>query len=198
MDIESPSIYYLSVTLEGSKPRVWRDILVPSNLTLEDLHYVIQTVMGWGNCHLHQFIAEKVLYSETIDDSDPYELKGGDTDDRNEQQYIISQLLNEEKTTMIYEYDLGDSWIHKIELKKVLPADTEVRRPRCIKGEQACPPEDCGGIWGYADILESLQNTKTSERDKLLTGLDNAFNPNYFDMEAVNKTLKNFFSLSTL
>jgi hypothetical protein len=182
---ESLYVYYLRVTLKDSNPTIWRDVLVPSNLTLEELHYVIQTVMGWDNCHLHQFIAGKIFYNDGMDDYDQY----SDTEDcdRNERKYTISQLLCEEESSIIYEYDLGDSWTHYVELKKILPADAEVRKPRCIQGEQACPPEDCGGIWGYADMLETLRYTET---DETITGLSKDFDPNYFNIDAVNRVLK--------
>ncbi len=197
MDTEqsSLSVYYLKVTLKDSNPPIWRDILVPSNLTLENLHYVIQAVMGWGNYHLHQFIAGKVLYTEAVEDDNHdnyYSLDASDDDeyDRNEKKYTVSQLLTQESASIIYEYDLGDSWTHKIELKHILPADNNAQQPRCIQGEQACPPEDCGGIWGYTDMLETLKNAKTSERKEMLPWIGDNFNPNYFDINAVNRVLE--------
>jgi len=193
MDTESLSVYYLRITLKDSNPSIWRDVLVPSNLTLEELHYVIQTVMGWDNCHLHQFIAEKMFYNDNVD-SDNSQSKVDSLEmeehDRNERKYKISELLPEEKTSIIYEYDLGDSWTHQVELKKILPADAEVRQPRCVQGEQACPPEDCGGVWGYTDMLEAFQNAETSEKDEILTGFSEDFNPDFFDIDAVNRVLK--------
>jgi hypothetical protein len=188
------SVYYLRITLKGSKPPIWRDILVPSYISLENLHYVIQTVMGWGNCHLHQFIAEKVLYTEGIkeSDSDADDLPARDVEiqDRNEKKYTVSQLLQKVDTSIIYEYDLGDSWTHQIKLKKILPADANAHQPRCIKGEQACPPEDCGGIWGYTDMLETLRHTDDTENAQLIAWFGKDFNPSHFDIEAVNRTLR--------
>jgi hypothetical protein len=195
------SVYYLRVTLKDSKPPIWRDILVPSDLTLEALHYVIQIVMGWGNCHVHQFIAEKVLYNEGIEQNTGNENVFLDTfdqekHDRNEKKYTVAQLLTKEEATIIYEYDLGDSWTHQIKLKKILPVDANAHQPRCIKGEKACPPEDCGGIWGYTDMLEMLRNSENhedsenSEKTKMLTWSNEDFNPDHFDIEAVNRTLR--------
>jgi hypothetical protein len=187
-------VYYLKVTLKDSNPLIWRDILVPSDLTLEELHYVIQTVMGWGNSHLHQFIAEEVLYNNDMksDNNDEYGLDTRDEKehDRNEKKYTVSQILTKEQSSLIYEYDLGDSWTHKIELKKILPADTHAFQPRCIRGEKACPPEDCGGIWGYTDMLETLRNAKNSEKKDILERLGNDFNPDYFDVDEVNGLLR--------
>ena len=190
MDTESLSVYYLRVTLKDSEPSIWRDVLVPSNLTLEELHYVIQTVMGWDNCHLHQFIAGKVFYNDGLDSVHNFD----DTEeyDRNERKYTVSDLLPEEKSSIIYEYDLGDSWTHQIVLKKILPADADVdaRQPRCVQGEQACPPEDCGGVWGYTDMLQAFQHTENSEHDEIVTGFSKDFNPEHFDIDAINRVLK--------
>lgn len=186
-------VYYLKVTLKDSKPPIWRDILVPSDLTLEELHYVIQTVMGWGNSHLHQFIAEEVLYNDDIEtnNSDEYGFTRDENEqDRNEKKYTLSQILTKEQSSLIYEYDLGDSWTHKIELKKILPADSNARQARCLRGEKACPPEDCGGIWGYTDMLETLRDAKNSEKKEILAWLGNDFNPDYFDVDEINGLLR--------
>ena len=193
-DHSSISVYYLRVNLQDAKPPIWRDFLVPSNLTLEDLHYVIQTVMGWENCHLHQFIAEKMLYTEDLNTST--DISEFDTVDRSEKAYTVSQLLPKEKSIMLYEYDLGDSWTHKIELKKILSADTDAHKPRCIKGKRACPPEGCGGIWGYTDMLETLKQEGSCEKDEILISFGEHFNPDYFNIESVNRRLKRLVSLS--
>jgi hypothetical protein len=189
------SVYYLRVTLEDSKPAIWRDILVPNDLTLEGLHYVIQIVMGWGNCHLHQFIAENVLYTNgslrnTDDEYGLLDAEELERQDRNEKQYTVAHLLSKENDDIIYEYDLGDSWTHQVKLKKILPVDANAHQPRCIKGEKACPPEDCGGIWGYTDMLDTLRTTENSENTQLLTWFGEDFNPDHFDIEAVNRTLR--------
>lgn len=192
------SVYYLRVTLKDSKPPIWRDILVPSNLTLADLHYVIQAVMGWENSHLHHFIADKVLYIDETSHSirDEYALDVDDRQehDRNEKKYTVAQLLPTENTSIIYEYDLGDSWAHQIELKKILPVDSLAHQPRCIKGAQACPPEDCGGIWGYTDMLEAIQQAKSNEGEEILTWSGQDFNPDFFDLEEVNRVLRHLLT----
>jgi hypothetical protein len=189
------SVYYLRVTLEDSKPAIWRDILVPNDLTLEGLHYVIQAVMGWGNCHRHQFIAENVIYTNDLlhNEDDEYGLLDGEDlekQDRSEKKYTVAHLLSKEDDTIIYEYDLGDSWTHQVKLKKILPVDANAHQPRCIKGEKACPPEDCGGIWGYTDMLDTLRNTEHSENTQILAWFGEDFNPDHFDIEAVNRTLR--------
>ena len=180
------SVYYLRITLIDSSPSIWRDVLVPSNITLEELHYVIQTAMGWGNCHSHQFIAENVIYNDGLTTSQYSEVEEFI---RHERKYTLSQLVKTEGRGFIYEYDLADSWAHEIELRKILPADADARKPRCVQGEQACPPEDCGGIWGYTDLLETLHYDHDTEEDSVSTGLGKDFNPNHFDIDMVNRVL---------
>ena len=197
-DIESTTLkaYYLRVTLQDSTPLIWRDIIVPSNLTLEDLHYVIQAAMGWNNDHLHHFIADNILYADINHHNNPYHENTGN--ELNESSYTISQLLPEEKTSILYEYDLSDSWLHKIELRRILPAhDVYAIKPHCVKGKGACPPESCGGIWGYADILNTLQNADTETKNELLTSIGENFDPERFDLENVNRILKRLVMLST-
>ena len=175
-------IYHLRVTLEDTKPPIWRDILVPSQLNLEDLHHVIQTAMGWQNTHLHQFIANQQLYGINDDEINHYE--------NDERDYTIAELLSDPKKWIRYEYDFGDSWLHKIELKTILPANEQNKKIRCIKGKRACPPEDCGGIWGYNDLLENLAHANLEEKREIYSWLGEDFDPEYFNIKQINESLQ--------
>lgn len=188
------SVYYLSVSLKDANPPILRDIVIPSNLTLEKFHYVIQVVMGWQNCHLHQFIVDEVFYTTKVAHAEN-NLDASDENDyeRDERKYTVAQLLTKEKTSFIYEYDFGDSWTHHIELKEIRPAGANAQQPRCISGTQACPPEDSGGVWGYTEMLETLQNAKGTEKEEILERLGKDFNPDYFDVDAVNEQLERLF-----
>lgn len=177
------SIYQLKVTLNGSKPPIWRRILVPSNIALGKLHLVLQIAMGWTNSHLHQFISKGVFYGVQDDDL------GIDMEVENEDNFKLSQLLKSEKDTLIYEYDFGDSWEHKVLLEKILPFDKSNQLPSCIKGKRACPPEDCGGIWGYQALQETLSNPDDEEYASTLEWLGNDFDPEALDIEEINKIL---------
>ena len=181
---QSRSIYQIKIALIGSKPPIWRTVLVPGNLGLGAFHDVIQVAMGWTDSHLHQFIANKVFYGIPDDD---FELEMED-----EAKYKLSQLLKKEKDTLIYEYDFGDSWEHKILLEKILPFDSNTALPVCIKGKRACPPEDCGGIWGYEDLLETISNVKHPEHADMLEWLGGEFDPEEFDLEQINKDLAEY------
>ena len=178
------NIYQVKITLIGSKPPIWRTVLVPSDLRLGAFHDVIQVAMGWTESHLHQFIANKVFYGVPDDDF------GMEIED--ETKYKLSQLLKKEKDTLIYEYDFGDSWEHKILLEKILPFDTKTALPVCIKGKRACPPEDCGGIWGYEELLEAISNPKHPDHENMLEWLGGEFDPEEFDLEEINGNLAEY------
>jgi hypothetical protein len=182
---QSRSIYQIKISLIGVKPPIWRTVLVQSDLDLENFHEVIQLAMGWTDSHLHQFIANKVFYGIPDDD---FELEMED-----ESKYKLSQLLSKEKESLIYEYDFGDSWEHKILLEKVLPYDSKTALPVCIKGKRACPPEDCGGIWGYEELLETISDANHPEHDDMQEWLGGDFNPEIFDIEGINEDLAEYW-----
>ena len=179
------TVYQIKITLIGAKPPIWRTVLVPTDIGLDAFHEVIQIAMGWTNSHLHQFIADKKMYGIPDDD---FELESED-----ESQYSLSQLLTKEKDVLIYEYDFGDSWGHNILLEKILPFDGKTALPVCIKGKRACPPEDCGGIWGYEDLLETLADPKHPDYDDMLEWLGGEFDPEEFDRKEINEDLADFF-----
>lgn len=180
-------IYQIQIALKNFKPKIWRRILLPSDLSLSDLHKIIQTTMGWTNTHLHQFYKDGMRYMEKMGNDYMW-------DDRNQFDYIalqLSDLLRYEKEKISYEYDFGDGWNHKIVLEKILPFDDKVEYPVCIKGKMNCPLEDCGGVWGYADLLEVLKNPQHEEYDELVDWIgDEHFDPEYFDKDEVNELLR--------
>ncbi len=173
-------IYQLKITLTGAKPPIWRRILVASNTSLEELHLTLQIAMGWTNSHLHQFISDNVFYGIKEDDF------GFDMDIKDEKDYRLNQLLKSEKEALIYEYDFGDSWQHKIILEKILPFNTANKLPLCIKGKRACPPEDCGGIWGYEELIQALNDPEHPEHDSMLEWLEGEFDPEAFSIKEIN------------
>ena len=181
---QAKSIYQIKISLIGVKPPIWRTVLVYSDIGLGAFHDVIQVAMGWTNSHLHQFIANQGFYGIPDDD---FELEMED-----ETKYKLSQLLKKEKDTITYEYDFGDSWEHKILLEKILPFDTKIALPVCIKGKRACPPEDCGGIWGYEELLKTISDLKHPDREDMLEWLGGEFYSEEFDLEEINKNLAEY------
>ena len=187
-------IYQIQIALADFRPKIWRRILVQSDLPLSDFHLTIQIAMGWENAHLHQFIKNKTFYTERMEDDWTWnDLKNVDY-----KNLKISDLLIKVKDKIDYEYDFGDSWHHDIILEKILPQDSKSKYPTCIDGQFACPPEDCGGIWGYKNLLEILNNPKHEEHDEYLEWIGGEFDPEAFDKDSINKLFKKFIKFKKL
>jgi len=180
------SIYQVKVSLKGAKPPIWRRLLVPSNLTLGQFHMVLQISMGWTDSHLHQFISDGVYYGMSDEELDSW------MEIENENKFKLSQLLTKEKDSLVYEYDFGDGWEHKVTLEKILPYDNKTELPKCIKGKLACPPEDCGGIWGYYGLLEIINDPENPEHEEMLEWLGGDFDPEALDLEEINALLAKY------
>jgi hypothetical protein len=174
----------LKLSMRGvSKPPVWRRLLVPADMRLDRLHDVIQTAMGWTDTHLHVF--STVVGDYGIPDPEP--------GFRNERSARLAQFLKEPGDRMHYTYDFGDGWEHDIVLEKRLGPDPDERIPTCLAGKGACPPEDCGGPWGYADLKAALADPRHEHHEDMLEwlGLDNAedFDPAACDVVEINQVL---------
>ncbi|HET91351.1 MAG TPA: plasmid pRiA4b ORF-3 family protein [Chloroflexi bacterium] len=175
------TIYQIKITLKGSKPPIWRRVLVHSDVTLEKLHYIIQDAMGWTNSHLHQFIVGGTYYGESHPD---YGL-----DDMIDERRMRLEEIASEGDKFIYEYDFGDSWEHVVLVEKVLEPETGQRYPVCIKGKRACPPEDVGGVWGYEEFLETIRDPDHPDHEEYLEWVGDDFDPEAFDLEETNDLL---------
>jgi hypothetical protein len=179
----SPSdIYQIKVTLKGSKPPIWRRFQVTGDTTLGELHNILQIVMGWGNYHLHDFTINGQVYGDPADD------EFGEFGTKDEWRYMLNQVISTPGTRFEYEYDFGDSWEHTLDVEKILPPGQGVQYPLCIKGKRACPPEDVGGIWGYEDFLDAIQDSEHPEHEEWLEWIGE-FDPEYFDLDWINENL---------
>ena len=176
------SVYQLKIALKGSKPPIWRRVLVKNNITLSTLDDIIQVVLGWDNCHLHMFDVYGENYGVPEPDFDFEEVC-------DETKYKLNRFNFREKGKFSYEYDFGDSWMHVITVEKILPVDSKMKYPVCIKGKNASPPEDCGGLWGYYNMLEVIANKKNPEREEYLEWLGEGFDPTHFDVDKANAKL---------
>jgi hypothetical protein len=134
--------YELKITLRGSKPSIWRRVQVHGSIKLNRLHKVFQDLMGWTDSHLHQFVDPPMVYSVPSGEDYP------GVERLDERRFRLADLAPHEKASFLYEYDFGDGWEHDVVIEKILPADPETKRAVCLAGENACPPEDCGGIGG--------------------------------------------------
>jgi hypothetical protein len=177
------SISQIKITLKDIQPPIWRRFQVPGRISLKKLHRIIQTLMPWDGYHLHQFIIDGVDYGEPDPEADLSELK----DDRYAR---LNKVVPAAPDRFIYEYDFGDGWEHEILVEKVLPPQEGVRYPICLAGKRACPPEDCGGVDGYADFLEAIRNPAHEEHDRILEWVGGSFDPEAFDLEGINLALK--------
>jgi hypothetical protein len=175
-------IYQLKITLKGSKPPIWRRVLVVSDIPLSKLHRIIQAAMGWWDSHLHQFIVGDTYYGVPYPD-DWHEVK-------DERRAKLNQVAPAEKSRLIYEYDFGDDWLHAVQVEKILPPDTAQKLPVCIKGKRACPPEDVGGVWGYDTFLEALNDTEHPEHEMYKEWIGDEFDPEAFDLDEINERLR--------
>lgn len=179
------SVYQLKITLRDIRPPIWRRVQVRSDATLGHLHWVIQFAMGWTNSHLHSFSIQGVDYSMLMPD-----LGLDDLDMRDEQPVKLSKVITGEKFKFFYTYDFGDSWEHEVLLEKVLTAEADIDYPTCIKAKRACPPEDCGGAWGYQELLEAIQDPEHSEHESLLEWVGDSFDPEDAELDEINTLLK--------
>jgi hypothetical protein len=171
--------FQLKITLRDIKPPIWRRILVAPEIKLNKLHDVLQIVMGWTNSHLHQFDTPLGYFADP-----DFELEEVESSKK----ITLQSVLSGPKSHIRYQYDLGDSWDHQIVLEKVVELDEPVFA-RCLTGARACPPEDCGGIWGYDNLLEILKNPKHPEYKDMSEWIPPGFAPEAFDAEAINKQL---------
>lgn len=174
------AIYQLKITLLEVDPPVWRRLLVPADTTLGDLNFILQAAMGWTNSHLHQFTIGGTDYSDPRFELDDAEDEFGVT---------LAEVALRERLRFEFRYDFGDRWEHEVTVEKILSAESNKRYPVCVAGERACPPEDCGGPWGYAEFLEAIRDPKHEEHDSMLEWIGGAFDPEAFDLAALNKSL---------
>ena len=175
-------IYQLTVTLVDIEPPIWRRIQVPADITLARLHTVLQVTMGWLDYHLHAFRVGDVEYGRP----DPEYVAMG-VELKDDRRAKLSKIAPEVGTRFTYQYDFGDNWEHEIVVEEILPSEPRVRYPRVLAGGRACPPEDVGGIPGYADFLEVIGDPTDEEHEHFVEWSGGAFDPEAFDVDAKNR-----------
>ena len=157
----------LRAVLNWIEPPIWRLLEVPPGLTLGDLHRVIQIAFGWEDSHLHAFSMAR----QTIRD----------------ERTRLDEVFRRRKSSLVYEYDFGDSWIHVITLEERLRENASPH-VRCLDGARAAPPEDCGGVGGYENLLEVLADPDHEEHEDMVDWAE-GYDPDDFVIEAVNRRL---------
>jgi hypothetical protein len=180
-----PVVHRIKVTIAGSKPPIWRRLEVPSAISLVGLHEVLQTAFDWDGGHLWLFEAGMDTFG--VDDLG--------TPSKDARRLTLGQVAPSKGFTMTYVYDFGDDWRHKIQVEDIGAAEPGVTYPRCLTGKRAAPPEDCGGVWGHAELIEVLADPAHPEYEDRLDwlglGPDSAdeFDPAEFSVDEVNEML---------
>jgi len=186
----SHKLFEVDVRLSEIEPPIWRTIELAGMSTLEELHFAIQVAMGWTNSHLHQFKIDDVAYGMAdVDGAEDMEL--------DDERQVRLEDVAEEGDSFVYEYDFGDSWEHEVTVKKVRTV-SKYPWARCTAGARACPPEDCGGVGGYQNLLRILADPKHEEHRETVQWSDN-FKPERFSLPKGGRDLRHeMVSLSVL
>jgi hypothetical protein len=183
--MKKKTAYQFRITLLGIEPSIWRLIEVPSNYSFWDLHVAIQNSMGWLDYHLHSFSLlpprkrKPVLIGIPDEQYENTTLPGWEVP--------VTQYFKEPGNEAIYDYDFGDGWHHKIVLEGIYLQKDGIKYPNCLEGKRACPPEDCGGIDGYYNLIEVLSNTGHEEYENRVSWLSNhaknyhPYDPEHFE-----------------
>lgn len=179
--VKEAKVYQLKITLCHSKPPIWRQVQVKSNINLSKLHQVIQIVMDWTNSHLHQFTINNQNYSQPFPEWQ---------DMLDEKDFKLNQLVTKVGKQFTYTYDFGDGWDHTVLLEKILKPEPKQLYPVCLKGMRACPMEDSGGLWGYYHKLEVVKNPKHEEYEEIYEWMPPDWDTEIFDLVYVNQWLR--------
>lgn len=172
----------LRISLREIAPEVWREVLVPESSSLAKLHAVFQRAMGWTNSHLYEF----EINGQRFTDLETWEPFDDDEEPGDTRVVRLRDLELEEHASFTYLYDFGDDWLHDVVVEEVLPTPKGERLPRCTAGARACPPEDCGGIHGYFDLLEALHDPSHPEHESSRVWVGGRFDPEAFDLRKAN------------
>jgi hypothetical protein len=179
----SATIYTLHIRLEHIEPLIWRRVIVPGQISLYKLHQFLQVIMGWENYHLHMFYIGEKQYGEPDPDYDDIVIKR----DKHALFYAVAPV---EGMHLRYEYDFGDGWSHDITVEKIEHLDqVDYVVPRCLEGARAAPVEDCGGVWGYTELVEALRDPAHPEHERLRTWAGPHYDPQLFSVQQANSAL---------
>jgi len=185
-----PALLHMRIALIASRPSIWREIIVPDHYSFFDLHVTVQDAFGWTDSHLHQFFTTSPFQrnSQYRHIAFPMPEMEDVIDERTER---LGAWFKKPKDKLWYEYDFGDSWMHEVTLQKILPFYAAFNTPVLLDGARACPPEDCGGIGGFYQLLETLANPKDTGHHDMLEwlGIEKASD---FDSETFDKSKVRF------
>ena len=204
LDREPSHTYHLRVRLNNAPVKIWREIKVPSDITLDFLGLIIIQVMGWNGAHLYQFHHKGVRYIKTEKEEQEAELPIFTllpSNTRSSDDTALSDVLKQKGDRMRMEYDFGDSWMHEVWVKGIEAGDPDEALFDLVGGQGACPPDDCGGVDGYADLLSVVEKKRKSRDESEMLewfGMDGKhFNPEYFDLLRTSYALDDYIDYVT-
>jgi hypothetical protein len=185
-DHEPAPIFQLKISLAFSDPLIWRRLLVPGEISLRQLHHILQHCMGWDDIHTHRFLVGKVFYGPS-ENGELWEQTG----ERDEATYRLAMLETDMKWCFTYVYDFGDGWEHEIELEQTLPNGQVRDLPTLLEGEKACPPENVGGIPGYEEFLTIINDPGHEHHQRMVNWYGaECFDPDFLNVEEIDKFLR--------
>jgi hypothetical protein len=190
-------IYQLKVTLEDVSPAIWRRFQVPGRISLAGLHLVLQIVMGWENDHLYQFQVGRRVIDESGGGSSPVERPFGGRSKEDAGAVELRSVAPKKGARLTYVYDFGDNWCHEVLVEQTTCPDGDPDRAVCLGGKRACPPEDCGGVWGYEEVLAAIADPKNPALAERRAWLGPNYHPDRFDPAAVTARLRKFNPVRT-
>jgi hypothetical protein len=174
------------IELEGTDPLVWRRFIARGNLTFFQLHNLIQKIMGWSNSHLFVFFLSRDDFIGTAELND-----SADCRFRDARLLRVDEVFVQPGFNLGYEYDLGDSWVHRIYLENRCTYSPDLEPvPICIAGEQACPPENCGGVSAFEHLKKVVSDPGHEEFQAVRSWLGQDYDPARFSIDDINRKLK--------
>ncbi len=178
------TVHRLKVTLRQVTPPVWRRIEVVSDMTLSELAGTLEAAMGWMGGHLHAFDAGGTTYE--LPDEEGF----GGLQTRDERKVRLHEVLPVLGAKLRLDYDFGDGWMHDVLVEAIEPRADGVTYPRCLAGRRACPPDDCGGPWGYTELLDALCDPLHPAHAERADWVPRGFDPTVFDVEQATEMMR--------
>ncbi len=178
----------LEISLRYIKPRIWRRFVVPEAIKLHRLHAVIQTVMGWTDTHLHSFrVGDREYVHRDAEDTE-WDHTLADITIHDEREHTLRDLVRARGDKFTYTYDFGDSWDHDLKVKSITLSPKPMVSAVCVAGARACPPENCGGPYGYLELCEALPDPRHPQHEHWKDWIED-YDPQAFDLDEINQAL---------
>lgn len=177
------NVVRLKITLKGTKPPVWRRLLIPEDVTMRELHEILNEAMGWSNTHLHDFEVAGQKIADT--EADGFDDGWMDPKPVSEDKITLKKVMKL-ALSFDYTYDFGDDWVHRVQIEGVEPAIAGEKYPVCLAGKGACPPEDSGGRWGFENFKAAMADRNHPEHEERMEWYGGEFDPSVFSIDEFN------------